>query len=207
MAKDKELKEVKVERKYVDVDTNYKDVLQWDKDGHNLVFVSEVKTFKILTTEQLKELSERVKKAYRFSKEDYNKKQGMFKDDLLGLLDAGMVYGSPTEQLNIELDGTEDFVVQWVAADKVKSQMVHGWGIVTDELKTQRGLRAEGYHAIGKNELILMKTSKENAKRLKADRNRLHNQLIDIQKDNLKEAADRAGLEHSANFSSEAFTL
>jgi hypothetical protein len=197
----------KVERKYIDVDTSYANVLKYDKEGHTLVFLSKPELFLVLSLDQLNELSASTRKIYKFAKSDYDKSKGMFKDDLLSLIGAEEVYGTAADQLEVELDGSEDYVLKWVSPTKVRNQIVTGWVVVTDEVKSQRGLRVEGYHMIGKNELVLMKTSKENYAKLRAAQDSNYSDMITIQQDTIKDAAERAGVKHTAEFGSEMLTF
>lgn len=181
------------ERKYIDVDTTYENVLEWAEEGHTLVFLSKPELFLELSPAQVKDLPAKVKTSYSLAKADFKTQNKAFTDPILELATASFDYGSATDQLTVMQDPNSKFKIKWFRQDQLKDKYREGWSVVTDELESQRGLRDTGYHMIGKKELILMQMDKKKYAALEKMKQDRHTQLFE------KNAEDMKRVAHSMN--------
>jgi hypothetical protein len=182
-------KEIKLERKYIDVDTTYENVLEWAEEGHTLVFLSKPELFLELSAAQVKELPTKTKTSYNMAKNDFKNQTKAFIDPDLEFLSASVEYGSATEQLNVVRDPKSTKEIKWVRPEQIKDYSRNGWNIVKDDMESQRGLRDSGYHMIGKKELILMEISKVKFAALEKKKQERHTQLFDQNAEDMKRVA------------------
>ena len=180
---------VKLERKYIDLDTTYENVLEWAEEGHTLVFLSKPELFLELTSEQVKSLPQRTKTSYNLAKADWKTQCKAQTEPDLEFLQASVEYGSATEQLNVTRDPSYNKELKWVRPEQIKEYCRNGWNVVQEELGSQRGLRDGGYHMVGKKELILLEIDKKKYAALKKIKDERHTQLFEANAEEMKRAA------------------
>lgn len=148
------------EKKEVSFDTNFDDVIKWQKEGYDLTFSWE-RPIK-LSAEQFKQLSVKHKDRYYQAKfasegEDLVKTsivaQKAYKDDFV------VRPGSPTEKTNV-LDKEPGMEYRWVLPQRQSMKETQGW--IVDEGKAHKQVNNDGssIKTIGsrdKAELVLMK--------------------------------------------------
>ena len=196
-------KTIKIERKYIDVDTTYANVLQWDKEGHRLVFLSEPDLFINLTEAQTEPLSASTKTSYRLAKADFKTNNKSFTNSSIEALNNGIEYGTATEKLNVTRDPKSKNELKWIRPEQIREFNAKGWNVVTSKMESQRGLRDTGYHSVGKNELILMEISKVKYAALEEVKQKNRTQLFEHQAETIQEQATMAGVNASYQTSSE----
>jgi len=198
---------VKLERKYIDVDTTYENVLQWSKEGHTLVFLSQPELFKDLTEEEVKGLNSKHQTSYRLAKADWKTQSKAFVDPDLEFLTATVEYGSATEQLNVN-NHRKGFKPKWFRPEQIKEASRNGWSIVkTDDMESQRGLREDGYHMVGKKELILMEISEKKYNEIDKMKQERHTQLFDANAEEMRRTAHSMGAVGTFETSSEEINI
>lgn len=186
-------KKIILERKYIDLDTSYENVLEWAEEGHTLVFLSKPELFLELSAEQVKALPQRTRTSYNLAKNDFKNQSKAYVDPDLEFLNASVEYGSATEQLNVQRDKKFNKEIKWVRPEQIKDYSRNGWNIVKDDMNSQRGLRDGGYHMVGKKELILMEIDKAKYAAIEKKKQERHTQLFE------KNAEDMKRVAHSMN--------
>ena len=183
-------KKIIKERKYIDLDTTYENVLEWAEEGHTLVFLSKPELFLELSTEQVKPLPQRVRTSYNLAKADFKTQSKSFTDPGLEFLSASTEYGNATSQLKVEGADTKHKSLKWVRAENIKTYARNGWKVTDQEdLETQRGLRDGGYHMVGKKELILMEIDKKKFLAMEKLKQERHTLLFDQNEEDMKRVA------------------
>ena len=147
-------KKIVKERKYIDLDTTYENVLEWAEEGHTLVFLSKPELFLELSAEQVKSLPQKTKTSYNLAKADWKTQCKAFTAPELEFLEASIEYGSATEQLDVKRDARFNKELKWVRPEQIREYSRNGWGVVKDELESQRGIRDGGYHMVSYVSLI-----------------------------------------------------
>lgn len=177
------------ERKYVDLDTTYENVLEWAEEGHMLVFLSRPELFLDLTDDEVKALPQRIRTSYNLAKADFKTQSKAFVDPDLEFLSASVEYGSPTEQLAVDQSTLKDKKIKWVRPEQIKDYGRKGWSVVKDDMESQRGLRDGGYHMVGKKELILLEIPIKRYKENEAKRHARGAQMLEANAEDMKRAA------------------
>lgn len=195
------------ERKYIDLDTTYENVLEWAEEGHTLVFLSKPELFLELSLEQVKALPQRTKTSYNLAKADFKTQSNSFTDESLEFLSASVEYGSATEQLNVSRDKKFTNELKWVRPEQIKDYSRNGWNIVKDDLESQRGLRDGGYHMIGKKELILMEIDKKKFAAIEKKKQERGTQLLEANAEEMKQVAHSMGAKGSFETSEEDINI
>jgi hypothetical protein len=198
---------IKLERKYIDLDTPYVNVVEWAEEGHTLVFLSKPELFLELTPEQVKDLPQRVKTSYNLAKGDWKTQTKAVVDPDLEFLNASIEYGSATEQLAVDQTKIKGKKIKWIRPEQVKEFARKGWGVVKENLDSQRGLREEGYHMVGKRELILVEIDEKRYAANEKQKQALHTQLFEANADEMKQTALSMGAKGSFETSSENINI
>jgi hypothetical protein len=183
-----EIKIVK-ERKYIDLDTSYENVLEWGEEGHTLVFLSKPELFLDLSSDQVKSLPERVKTSYNLAKADYKTQSKAFTDPELEFLSPSVEFGSSTDQLNVRKDAKYGKELKWVRPENIQEYARKGWNITKADLDSQRGLRVGDYHMVGKKELILMEIDNKKFKALEKEKQERSALLFTQNEEDMKRVA------------------
>jgi len=195
------------ERKYIDLDTTYENVLEWDEEGHTLVFLSKPELFLELSDEQVKSLLPRTKTSYNLAKADWKTQIKLFVDPDLEFLNASVEYGSATEQLAVDQTSLKGKKLKWVRPEQIKKYGGQGWSVVKDDLDSQRGLRDGGYHMVGKKELILLEIPIKRYNANEALRNERGAQMLEANSEEMKRAAHSMGAKGTFETSEEDINI
>jgi len=151
--------------KLVGIDTSIRDVLQYDSEGCDLLFESDVGRFKELSDDVIKELSSINRERYRLSRSYY---LGELKRQEAPATEGLEIVGrlaSATARLHIE-NPKPGMRYSWQTPHTMRARAYEGYQVTKDpDLETFAGVGEGGTHkvsALGETELILMETSQEN---------------------------------------------
>lgn len=154
----------------ISVDTSISDMLKYDSEGHLLSFDTSPEGFKKLSDDVVKELSFDNKIRYRYAKEFYQKEAGEEKEDWKDRIVVTEQYASPNERITVKnADPNSSYYLS--TPEKISRHEANGYRMLSDNEKESIGLSGrKTIGQMGREELVLMKTSKENAERLKQEK-------------------------------------
>lgn len=151
----------------ISVDTSISDMLKYDSEGHLLSFDTSPEGFKELSDDVVKELSFDNKIRYRYAKEFHSKEAGEEKEEWKDRIVVTEQFASPNERIKVK-NGDPDKVYYLSTPAKMGRHEKEGYRVVPDSSKASIGLSGKKtIGQMGREELVLMETSKENAERLK----------------------------------------
>lgn len=154
----------------ISVDTSISDMLKYDSEGYLLSFDTSPEGFKNLSDDVIKELSFDNKIRYRYAKEFYQKEKGEEMEEWKDRIVVTEQYASPLERTTVK-NGDPNKSYYLSTPEKISKHEAEGYRIVGDNDKASIGLSGKKtIGTLGREELILMETSKENATRLKEER-------------------------------------
>lgn len=143
-----------------------------------MIFSTEKGTFLELDEVDQRSLSKINKMAYGFSKEMFD--TAAYEDPMIDLMEdfnIGFNAGTALDRLKI-LNKDPNFVYYWARPEDVGKYQSMGYAIVQGSNEKTMRTRGKGIHYIGKKgeeELILMKTPKQNAVKIQKSREKLNN--------------------------------
>ena len=152
----------------ISVDTKVVDMLKWDSEGKVLDYDTSPEGFKDLPIEVMKELSFENKSRYIIAKQlaeaEKGNTDGGWKNDIT----ITEQYASPSER--IEVKGKQDGFSYYLATpDKISKHEGRGFRVVPSGSPESIGLSGRNtIGTVGREELVLMKTTAENAAKIKA---------------------------------------
>lgn len=150
-------------------DVSVEEMLQWDKDGHVLVW--DVDDFRKLSPAQLKAFSKPNRDRYEVFKEiaETEANRDVTEEEVADAVQVGVAAGTATERLHVESQ-KDGYRYRWERPDMVNVRKDQGWRVATKGYKTLRNERGRDIHRIGskgQEELILMEISDENHAKLR----------------------------------------
>jgi hypothetical protein len=158
----------------VTIDTSLKDMLKWDSDGRIMDFDTSPEGFRTIPIDQLRELSFENKNRYMMAREihrlEVEGQGGDWKQDII----ITEQYASPSERIEVKnrQDGFEYYLS---TPEKIGKHEANGFTVVPKNGKESIGVSGRNtIGTAGKEELVLMRTTKENAavlRKKKAERN------------------------------------
>lgn len=150
----------------ISVDTSISDMLEYDRNGELLSFETSEEGFKNLSSDVVKELSFDNKMRYRFAKDFYQQETKTDNADWKDRIQVTEQYASPIERTSVK--NPEPGKRYYLSTpEKISKHESEGYRVVSDNSKTSIGLSGrKTIGTLGKEELILMETSVENAEKL-----------------------------------------
>lgn len=200
-------KKIQLERKYIDLDTSYTNVVEWAEEGHTLVFLSKPELFLELSKDEVASLPQRVKTSYNLAKADWKTQSKAFTDPELEFLSPSIEYGSPTEQLNVDQSNLKGKKIKWIRPEQIQTYARKGWGVVKSDMDSQRGLRDGGYHMVGKKELILVEIDMKRYNENEAKRHERGALMLEANAEEMKRAAHEMGAKGTFETSEEDINI
>ena len=173
------------------IDTKMGDLLKWDTDGMIIDYATSPDRFLEIPVEVLKELSFENKQRYVIAKQlaaiEREDEPDSWKKDIV----ITEQYASPTERL--EVKGKKNGFAYYISTEgKVGKHEREGYTVVPSGSGESIGLSGENtIKTAGKVEMVLMKTTEENAVRLRAEKDRLNKMRKGAMVEQVKDVGNR----------------
>ena len=154
----------------ISVDTSISDMLQYDSDGCLLAFDTSPEGFKKLSDEVIKELSFDNKMRYRYAQDFHKKEAGEDKEEWKDRIVVTEEYSSPIERTQVK-NADPDSSYYLATPNKIGKHQKRGFRLLGDSEPESIGLSGKKtIGTLGNEELVLMKTTKENSEKLKQEK-------------------------------------